>query len=102
MNLPEAVHRVLDLREKLDAISERDPDQEVQGIALPVIDAVLSDASDLLPADDPVVRTTRGLITPEAIEAGDPIRAVDASVVVGQLYAALKYANRNNEGPFIG
>jgi hypothetical protein len=81
--------------------SDRDPEQEVQGIALPVLDAVLTEAAKWVP-DDPVVDASRGLITPEAIEAGDPLRAVDVLLVADQLYQALKYANRYNEGPFIG
>ena len=51
---------------------------------------------------DPVIEVSRGLITPETIEAGGPVRAVDVAVVADQLYQALKHANRSNEGPFIG
>lgn len=101
MDLDDAMHRVLALRNTLQGIADRDPEQEVQGLALPVIDAVLSEASSLLPSD-PVVDVSRGLITPETIEAGEPIRAVDALVVADQLYQALKHANRMNKGPFIG
>jgi hypothetical protein len=41
-------------------------------------------------------------MTPETIAAGDPLRAVDVLLVADQLYQALKYANRYNEGPFVG
>jgi hypothetical protein len=102
VDLRDALDRVLALRNTLQGIVDKDQEQEVRGIAFPVIDSVLNEASKLVPADDPIVDASRSLITPETIEAGEPIRAVDALVVVDQLYRALKYANRDNEGPFFG
>jgi hypothetical protein len=96
------MHRVLSLRNHLQAIVDKDPEQEVQGLALPVLDAVLTEASRLLPAGDAVVEASRGLITPDTIAAGEPMRAVDLLLVADQLYQALKHANRHNEGPLIG
>jgi hypothetical protein len=43
---------------------------EVQGIALPVLDAALEAIKAALP-NDPVVRAVAGIISPETIEAGD-------------------------------
>jgi hypothetical protein len=63
---------------------------------------VLTEARSVLPPDDPAVETVAGLITPETIAEGEPIRAVDALLAVDQLCEALTYANRFNEGPAIG
>ncbi len=71
----------------LERISERDPEQEVTGIAVPVLDALLTACKAFVP-DDPVVRAIDGLITPQAVESGS-LRAVDAALVVGQLAIAL-------------
>ena len=95
------MHRVLSLRNHLQTIVDKDPEQEVQGLALPVLDAVLTESSKLLPAGDVAVDASRGLITPGTVAAGEPMRAVDVLLVADQLYQALKYANRHNEGPFI-
>jgi len=95
------MHRVLSLRNHLQTIVDKDPEQEVQGLALPVLDAVLTESSKLLPAGDVAVDASRGLITPDTVAAGEPMRAVDVLLVADQLYRALKYANRHNEGPFI-
>ncbi len=74
----------------LDAIAKRDPEQEVQGIAIPVLDAVLSNAKTLIGADDPVVLRASDIISPETIGRGEPIRAVDALLVAQTLRATLK------------
>lgn len=60
----------------------------VQGIALPVLDAVIESVRDALP-DDPVVEAVRGVISPEQIMLGEPIRAADALLVARQLDAAV-------------
>jgi hypothetical protein len=39
--------------------------------------------------DDPVVEAIRGVISPEQIALGDPVRAADALVVAKQLDAAI-------------
>jgi hypothetical protein len=69
-------------------LTKRDPEQEVQGIALPVLDAVIEAARAARP-DDPVVQSARGIITPEQIESGEPVRAADALLVAKQLDAAI-------------
>jgi hypothetical protein len=72
----------------LEKIAERDPEQEVQGMALPVLDACLQAFKGHV-SDDPIVSAIREVISPESIEAGESVRAVDASLVAGQLAAAL-------------
>jgi hypothetical protein len=76
------------LMSTLETMVKRDPEQEVQGIALPVLDAAIEDIKAALP-DDPVVAAVAGIISPETIEVGEPIRAVDALLVVEQLAAAI-------------
>jgi len=71
----------------LARIAESDTEQEVTGIAVPVLDALL-DACTGFVADDPVVKAIDGLITPDSVESG-VLRAVDAALVVHQLAAAL-------------
>lgn len=83
-----AKERVQALIKSLETMIQRDPEQEVQGIALRVLDAALEDIKAAL-ADDPVVAAVAGIISPETIEAGDPIRAVDALLVAQQLDAAI-------------
>jgi hypothetical protein len=39
--------------------------------------------------DDPVVQAARGIITPEQIASGEPVRAADALLVAKQLDAAI-------------
>lgn len=68
---------------------ERDPEQEVQGMALPVLDAVVSQAREWRPSD-PVLDRVSDVISPAAVEAGEPIRAVDALLVVDLLFSTLK------------
>jgi hypothetical protein len=77
------------LKGTLENATQRDPEQEVQGIALPALDAALVYARDLLP-DNPVVSQIDDLISPATVEAGEPIRAIDALLVVDVLFGALK------------
>ena len=86
-----AKERVVALIHTLETMTKRDPEQEVQGIALPVLDAALEDVKAALPGD-PVVAAVAGIISPETIEAGEPIRAVDALLVAEQLNAAIGHA----------
>jgi hypothetical protein len=72
----------------LENIAKQDPEREVQGMALPVVAACL-DAFKAHASDDPVVQAIRDVVSPEAVAAGEPVRAVDAVVVVGQLALAL-------------
>jgi hypothetical protein len=89
LNAGEARSMLRALKASLQRISERDPDQEVQGIALPVVDEVLGAARDALP-DHPVIARAEDVVSPELIASGEPIRAVDALVVVDLLFEALR------------
>ena len=66
----------------------RDPEQEVQGMAVLVLDAVIKDIKAIR-GDDPVVASVIDMITPEYIGLGDPLRVVDALLVAQQLDAAI-------------
>ena len=72
----------------LARIAERDPEQEVRGIAVPVLDARIEALREVV-ADDPVVSRMQDVISTETVEAGEPIRAVDALVVLGQIIAVI-------------
>jgi hypothetical protein len=87
MNRDEARKRSWSLAKDLRRISDRDAEQEVTGIAVPVLDALLQAAKVFVP-DDPVVMAIDGLVTPEAVESGS-LRALDAYLVVHQLAQAL-------------
>jgi hypothetical protein len=73
----------------LEDATTTDAEQEVQGMALPALDAALAQARDLVP-DSTVLSRIADVISPEAIEAGEPVRAVDALLVVNIMFAALK------------
>jgi len=97
----EAHQAISQLHVQLINITSKDQEQEVRGIAMPVLDAVLSSVRGSLLEADPVLATLPDLISPEAIETGEPIRAVDALLVVGQLEIALDRAmsaRPKNEG----
>jgi len=84
----EAKHKIVALVETLEALTKRDPEQEVQGIALPVLDAVIESVRAARP-NDPVVEAVRGIISAEHIASGEPVRAADALLVAKQLDAAV-------------
>jgi hypothetical protein len=71
----------------LQRTADRDPEQEVRGLAVPVLDACLKAFKEHA-KDDPVVSAIVELMSPEVIEEGS-VRAVDAVLVVGQLAAVL-------------
>lgn len=77
------------LKVTLKEITNRDPEQEVRGIALPAVDAALSAVRGLLP-DDPVLSRVADVISPEAMEDGEPVRAIDVLLVVDLMFAALR------------
>lgn len=72
----------------LRTLVARDPEQEVQGFALPVLDAALRIVKDSMP-DNPVVVALVDLFSAEFIGAGEPVRAADMLVIAEQLDAAL-------------
>jgi len=81
------------LRQDLQRIVDRDPEQEVHGIAIPVLDAALSAVRDLA-ADNSVVASVRDVISAEAVEEGEPVRATDILLVVTTLLAVLPEPHR--------
>lgn len=88
MNREQARQRAWLLFRSLEKVADRDPEQEVRGMALPVLEAVLQACREQVP-DDPIVGAIRDLVSPEAVADGEPVRAVDAALVAGQLAAAL-------------
>lgn len=72
----------------LEKVAERDPEQEVRGMAVPVLDACLQAFREHVP-DDPIVAAIQEVMSPEAVAAGEPVRAVDVMLVAGQLAQAL-------------
>ncbi len=83
----EARQRAWLLFRSLEKIAERDPEQEVRGMAVPVLDACLRAFKEHVP-DDPIVSAIQDVVSPEAISDGF-VRAVDAALVAGQLAVAL-------------
>jgi hypothetical protein len=85
----EAKRQIVSLVETLETLTKRDPEQEVQGIALPVLDVVIESVRGVMP-DNPVVEAVRGILAPEQIaSSGEAIRAADALLVAKQLDAAI-------------
>jgi hypothetical protein len=91
MDAEQARRRLITLRSRLDEITKRDPEQEVRGMAIPVVDAVINGSRSAIPDDDEVGRVVRDLIDPDAVAAGeiDAVRAVDLIHVVDQLLHSL-------------
>jgi hypothetical protein len=84
----EAKRRVEALIGSLEKLVKRDPEQEVQGIAVPVLGAALEAIKAAKP-DDPVVASLVDLMSADFIGAGETIRAADMLVVAEQLDAAI-------------
>lgn len=84
-----AKERITSLIDALTTLTNRDPEQEVTGMALPVLDAVVEAVKDDIGRDNPVVRAVAGVISPEMIESGEPLRAADALMVAKMLDAEI-------------
>lgn len=84
---------LLRLEKTLQSIVERDAEQEVRGIAVPVLDAALTAVRSLAP-DNAVAASVRDVISAEAVEEGEPIRAVDVLLVVTTLLAVTPKPNQ--------
>jgi hypothetical protein len=54
-----------------------------------VLDAVVDAIKDEIGLDNAVVQATAGVISPEAIENGEPIRAADALLIAKMLNAEI-------------
>lgn len=78
------------LHADLSAVIQRYPEQEILGVALSVVDRIMSLAARRLAAGGSLLAgVVTELISPATVEAGEPVRAVDAWLVVGQLLAAI-------------
>jgi len=79
---PRQIRNMLDgLIGQLEAITKRDPEQELQGIALGPLDAAITAAKEIIGPDNPVAASAADVISPDTVERGEPIRAVDALVL---------------------
>ena len=88
ISLESAQWRAEQLYKDLSRIADRDPEQEVRGIALPVLDACIAALREVAP-NDPVVKALPDVYSAESVAAGEPVRAVDALVVLGQIIAVI-------------
>jgi hypothetical protein len=77
----EAKKRVTALIEALTTVLREDPDAKVQGLALPVLHAVIETIKDGAGRDNPVVQSAAAVISADTVASGDPIRAADALIV---------------------
>jgi len=84
----DAKRQIESLVTTLAELTKRDPEQEVQGIAIPVLDAVIEMVRGVMP-DNTIVAAARAIISPEQIASGEPVRAADALLVARQLDAAV-------------
>jgi hypothetical protein len=83
----EAKRRVVALVDTLRTLAERDPEQEVRGIAVPVLKTTLAYLKTVT-SDDPIVQALAETYEWPS-ESDDPIRAVYALLVACQMEAAL-------------
>lgn len=84
----EAKQRCEALIQSMQALIAHDPEQEVTGIALNVVDATIAAVKEAKP-DDPVVSATAELLSADMIASGEAVRAADVLVVAHQLDAAI-------------
>lgn len=87
------------LHTDLQRLVDRDPEQEVTGIAYPLVDAVISEARSWLPPSSSLRDQVREVISPDLIDSEDVrLRAADALIVVGQLLVATEtYMNAESD-----
>lgn len=87
MNLDEARIQLSDLENTLRRTAERDPEQEVRGMAVPVLATIIEEVKKLLPSSE-VARSVGDVITEELV-SGEAVRAIDLLLVVSALLNAL-------------
>jgi hypothetical protein len=85
------VDQLRQLHRDLQALVDRDPEQEVRGPALPLMDAVISEARNNLPVGSTLGTQMVEIISVAAIESGEPVRVADALIIVGQLLAVYEH-----------
>ena len=88
MELSQARAQLRELQSVLERIHQKDPEQEVRGIAIPVLDSIIEAVRRHLP-DNEVTQAISGVFSVETISDGEPVRAVDALMVVTALKTAL-------------
>jgi hypothetical protein len=98
VELADAIRRVRSLRSDLRDATQRDLEREIQGPAIQEVDAVLSAARPLIPDGDPVLDRLADVVSPESVEAGEPVRAFDLLIVVDQVYNTLDAEDRRTPG----
>lgn len=79
------------LHTDLKSLIEHDPEQELQGPALPLADKVLREAKEALLPESTVREQVEDLISPAQVERGESLRAADVLVAVGQLLASVRH-----------
>jgi hypothetical protein len=88
---PALVAALRQLYRDLFSVIERDPEQEILGVALPIVDAAIARArSSLIGSGHELAPHIVELISTDSCSEGRPIRALDAWLVVGQLLAAFE------------
>jgi len=92
----EAAQYARQFHRDLKSMAEGDPEQELRGSVLTVLEALLQASRDHV-VGTPVATKIDRLLSPET-GTGRPVRAGEAALVVGQLAAALDHeASRINE-----
>lgn len=77
------------IADTLQGLVERDPDQEVLGVVVPVLHQALKEGKEALEGNSIAKVVDEYLISPENCESGEPLRAADALVIVRALMAQL-------------
>ena len=78
-----------ELRLRLAAHVEAD----VSGILVPVLDNVLNEATESLPAETTLRQQVADLITPATVLGNGPVRAVEAMPIVARVMATVEQYN---------
>lgn len=73
--------QVRDLLATLTVMHDRDPEQEVRGIALAPLDQLLNEVRPFI-GSDAVIASIRDVISPEMIEEGGEVRVADLMVLL--------------------
>lgn len=88
MNIAESRAQMRQLQVVLERIIDKDPEQEVRGLAIPVLDAIVEAVKQHLVHHE-VAQQIAGIISVNAVAEGEPLRATDALIVVAALRTAL-------------
>lgn len=92
------VDQLRQLHADLATLVDRDPEQEVRGLALTLMDAVISEARQNLPEGSTLGFQIVEIISVEVMELGESVRAADALIIVGQLLAVYEHGLRQEPG----